>query len=285
MDEIKNETHKVPAPPPAAKRQGKIINKGYSISGASHIKKALKGFDGISGSPKEDIDFNNYTLRQRSRLAYMSMPLATSAINANRTNIVGIGLKLKSTIDAETLGLNPEQTAEWERKTENEFSIWAENKRACDATGVNDFYGIQQLIALSWQQSGDALVLRKYVKRTGLMPYGLRLHIIEADRCRTPMDSFFTDPYITTGKNKENGNMIYDGVEVDKSGMITAYHFASKYRYESSSEEVTWTRVPAFSEKTELPNVLHIMSSERPDQYRGVPYLAQVIEPLLQLNR
>jgi lambda family phage portal protein len=27
------------------------------------------------------------------------------------------------------------------------------------------------------------------------------------------------------------------------------------------------------------------MSSERPDQYRGVPYLAQVIEPLLQLNR
>ena len=27
------------------------------------------------------------------------------------------------------------------------------------------------------------------------------------------------------------------------------------------------------------------MDSERPDQYRGVPYLAQVIEPLLQLRR
>ncbi len=34
-----------------------------------------------------------------------------------------------------------------------------------------------------------------------------------------------------------------------------------------------------------LPNVLHIMASERPDQYRGVSYLAPVIEPLLQLRR
>lgn len=41
----------------------------------------------------------------------------------------------------------------------------------------------------------------------------------------------------------------------------------------------------AYGAKTGLPNILHIMDSERPDQYRGVPYLAQVIEPLLQLRR
>ena len=41
----------------------------------------------------------------------------------------------------------------------------------------------------------------------------------------------------------------------------------------------------AYGERTGLPNILHIMESERPDQYRGVSYLAQVIEPLLQLRR
>ena len=44
-------------------------------------------------------------------------------------------------------------------------------------------------------------------------------------------------------------------------------------------------RVQAYGERTGLPNILHVMESERPDQYRGVSYLAQVIEPLLQLRR
>lgn len=34
-----------------------------------------------------------------------------------------------------------------------------------------------------------------------------------------------------------------------------------------------------------LPQILHIMESERPDQYRGVPLIAPIIEPLLQLRR
>ncbi|RAZ94393.1 phage portal protein, partial [Klebsiella oxytoca] len=46
-----------------------------------------------------------------------------------------------------------------------------------------------------------------------------------------------------------------------------------------------WVRVVAYGEETGLPNVLHIMQAERPEQYRGVTYLAQVIEPLLQLRR
>jgi hypothetical protein len=44
-------------------------------------------------------------------------------------------------------------------------------------------------------------------------------------------------------------------------------------------------RVEAYGKQTGLPNILQIMESERPDQYRGVTYLAPVIEPLLQLRR
>ena len=82
--------------------------KGYSEAGASLTRRALKAFTPRSGSPREDIDWNNLTLRQRGRMLYMSSPVATSAINTNRTKVVGVGLTLKSSVAREVLGISPE---------------------------------------------------------------------------------------------------------------------------------------------------------------------------------
>ncbi len=256
-------------------------NKGYSEAGASRRKKSLKGFNARSGSPREDIDWNNYTLRQRGRMLSMSTPIAKSAITTNRTNVVGMGLQLKAKIDSQTLGMTPEQAAEWQRRTEAEFALWAENKRACDATGVNDFYSMQQLAFSSWLTSGDAFVVIKQYKPTPLMPYSLRLHIIEADRVRTPgkIGTMITDGVA------ENGNKIFDGVEVNSDGAIVAYYVANTYPGEVGGDPETFVRVEAYGKRTGLPNILQLMESERADQYRGVSYLAPVIEPLLQLRR
>lgn len=60
---------------------------GYSEAGASRIRRALRSFIPRSTAPSEDIDQNNYTLRQRGRMLYMSSPVATSAINTNRTKV------------------------------------------------------------------------------------------------------------------------------------------------------------------------------------------------------
>lgn len=257
-------------------------NKGYGEAGASHRKKALKGFTAQSGSPREDIDWNNYTLRQRGRMLYMSTPVARSAITTNRTNVIGMGLQLKSKIDHTALGMTPEAAADWQRHTEAEFALWATNKRACDATGVNDFYSIQQLAFASWLTSGDCFVAMKQYKPTLLMPYALRLHVIEADRVRTPGKN----GSICTDGKAENGNAIYDGVEIDENGAIVAYYVANTYPYEiHSGKAEEFVRVEAYGKKTGLPNIIQLMESERADQYRGVSYLAPVIEPLLQLRR
>lgn len=260
-----------------------LINKGYSEAGASHTRKALKGMKPNSGSPTEDIDENLLTLRQRSRMLYMGAPVATSAIRTNRTNVIGNGLQLKSTIDYVTLGMTQEQAEEWQRKTEAEFRLWASNKRNCDETGINDFYGLQQLALVSWLTSGDVLGLIKYAKSETMRPYGLRIHLIEADRCRCPIDS---GTFQSTASLKlNNGGYIYDGVEVDENGTIVAYHIANTYPHQFTGEKTGFVRVPAYGKETGLPMVLHIMDSERPEQYRGVPYLAHVMEPLLQLRR
>ena len=268
-----------------------VQNKGYGDAGASHTKRSLKAFQAVSGSPAEDIDSNNYTLRQRSRMLYMAAPIAAAALKRQRTNIVGAGLRLKPTIDRDTLGMTQEQAEVWQRQVQAEFNLWASRKQACDATGVNNFYGMQQLVALAWPMSGDVFALIKREDPTKLEPYSLRLHILEADRVRTPTGTDGSGakvtsllPGLTTAK-LDSGNIIHDGVEVNKDGKIVAYHIANNHPYSYGTEPTEFVRVKAYGEATGLPNVLHIMDTERPEQYRGVPYLAQAIEPLLQMRR
>lgn len=272
---------------PISARPARPTNKGYGDAGASYAKKALKGFIAASGSPREDIDAHNYTMRQRARMLYMAAPVATSAIKTNRTNVIGCGLQLKSRINRAKLGLTPEQAKEWQRKAEEEFELWAANKRNCDAIGVNNFYTAQQLALASCLVSGDLFVLLKHEEPTALNPYGLRFHMIEADRVSTPMamtagSSFFAN--MTQGETSE-GNRIYDGVEVNKNGRIEAYWIRNTYPFQQTADATEWKRVLATGAETGLPNVLQVMETERPEQYRGVSYLAQVIEPLLQMRR
>lgn len=279
------EAAKITKRPPRLKtKHGVVINSGYSEGGASYRKNALKGMLPNSRAPWEDIDNNNYTLRQRSRMLYMASPIAASAVKTNRTNVIGNGLKLKSTINRQVLAMTQEQADEWQKRTEAEFDLWAGKKNACDAIGMNDFYELQQLALTSWLTSGDVFALVKRYERTSMQPYSLRLHLIEADRVRTPIDKT-TGIILSTRGKAQNGNTIFDGVEVDQSGMVQAYYIANNYPYETTIEPTEFVRVPAYGVKSGLPNIFHIMESERPDQYRGVPYLAQVIEPVLQTNR
>ena len=274
---------------PFGRDDRQLLAKGYSDAGASYARRALKGFVAQSGSPQEDIDVNNYTLRQRARMLYMSAPIATSAIKTNRTNVIGRGLWLKSVINRETLGLTQESARAWQRRTEEEFRLWAADKRSCDALGISNFYASQGVAFAAQLLSGDVFVLLRHIKPTLQRPYGLRFQIIEADLVSTPMAAtgvYNAGMNFTRGTNPDNGNPIFDGVETDKdTGEIVAYYIASQYPYEWTGATTEWTRVEAYSQATGLPNILHIMDPERPQQYRGVTYLAQVIEPLLQVRR
>lgn len=263
---------------------------GYSDAGASMNRRSMKGFTARSSSPNEDINWNNYTLRQRGRMLYMSSPVARSSVQVNRTKVVGTGLTPKPSIDAEFLHMTPESAKEWQRKTEREFALWASKKENCDAIGMTNFAGLQQLTVTSWLTNGDvlALITRDWDANPMLNPYSLRIHMIEADRVSTPQAAKpIAGGMRTDGVNKVNGNRIYDGVEVDKRGKVVAYHVCTAYPNQMLREwdRVKWTRVRAYNKQTGLPNALLILDMERPDQYRGVTYLAPVIESLLNISR
>lgn len=260
---------------------------GYGDAGASHVKKALKAFIAQSGSPRDDIDMHNYTLRQRGRMLYMASPIATSAIRTTCTNVVGVGLTMKSRVNREVLGMTPEQAKAWQKATEAEWQLWSGKKQCCDATGVSNFDGLQQLALMSALMSGDCFALLPRVSTTPVSPYSLRVKLAEADLVSTP-DTAGAMPGVMTEATAANGNYIYDGVEVDKdTSAIVAYHFCNRYPFELTTigQPKKWTRVEAYGKLTGLPNVLHIMEPERAGQYRGVTFLAPIIEQLLQIRR
>lgn len=252
-----------------ARKKLEILNSGYSNYGASHIKKSMLGWLYGGGSHKEDIEENLPTLRLRSRDLYMGVPLATGALKTYRTNVVGMGLRLKSQLDYEYLGLTEEEAKALETKIEREFRLWAEST-ACDLERLDNFYELQQLAFLNYLMSGDVLALLPTTKRPQ-MPYDLRVQLVEADRLSNPFDSY--DPQIV------------GGVEKNEAGEVAAYWISTHHPLSWEASEINWTRVEAYGGKTGRRNVIHVMNRERIGQVRGVPLLAPVIEALKQLGR
>lgn len=264
------------APEKALKRIGarkriEIINSGYSNYGASTTKKSLIGWEYYGGSAREDINENLSILRQRSRDLYMGVPLATGAVKTMRTNVVGRGLKLKPTIDKKVLGITAEEAKTMEDQIAREWAVWAESKD-CDMARLDNFCELQQLAFTNWLLSGECLVVMP-VKERKKQPYDLRIQLIEADRLSSPN---YIDDY---------EKRIFDGVEMDEDGEVMAYHFSRHHPLSFDKQKIEWVKVDAYGKETGRKNVLHLMCRERIDQYRGIPFLAPVIESLKQLGR
>ena len=260
-----------------------IKNTGYSGSGASRKKNYARGWEYKGGSPVEDINKNLDTLRQRSRDLWMNSPVARAAISRIRTNAVGTGLKLQCTPNAEVLGITQDEASAWARRMEWEFTLWADS-RNCDALGLNTFGELQMLALLSWLQSGDCFALLP-MRENDETPYELCVHLIEADRVRSPSDSAGGGGNVTVPL--PNGNKLINGVEVDPGGRTVAYMVSRTHPLttEFTEDSGKFDRVPVRDPASGKLNILHMMVAERPEQRRGVPLLAPVIESLKQLTR
>ena len=287
MDILENVISKI-SPKTAYKREvyrqktriiREIRNSGYDEGGASHRKNSTKGWTARSESPQHDIDRNLNTLRQRSRNLYMTAPLATSALRSSRTNCVGAGLILKPVIDSKYLGLGQDESDKLKQQIVREWKIWAESK-FCDNARQNNFYELQQIAFLAWLMNGDALGLVRYDKEFDFQPYQLRIKLVESDKLCSP--GSVSEEYFHETKYKEN--RIVNGIEIDNNGAVVAYHICNSY-FSDEYANREWIRIEAFGKRTGNPNIIHVFDAERCEQYRGVPFLAPVIETLKQLTR
>ena len=205
-------------------------------------------------------------LRKLSRDAYRNQPLIVSAIDTKLYNVIGNGLQLQSTPNAEILGISAEEASAWAKKTEAEFALWADSVD-CDAERTKTFNETQWVAFASALLSGDLPFILPYIKRSS--PYSLTVKLFEADRLCNPNSA--PDTPQTAG-----------GITVDEHGAPKIYHFADKHP--GGLEMPTkWVDIPAFG-KNGRRNVYLLAKRVRPEQRRGVPILAPVLEQLKILD-
>ena len=257
----------------------KMAASYFGRHGASNTLNTMIGWLVGGGGAEDDIDVHGALLRKRARDLYAGGGLARSGPNTLTTNVVGWGIKPKPKIDSEFLNLSDDARDEWERNTLREFQLWAESSM-CDAERQQNFYGLQELAFLSMLVSGDCFGLFG-MKENKLTPYQTTIRILEADRIGTPESN--GESLVT---ELDGGGRIVDGVELDKEGAVVRYYIASRHPLaESNSTELEYTAIDAFGKDTGYPNILHIMTHERPEQRRGVPFVAACIEYLKQFDR
>lgn len=248
---------------------GAYSGAGGGYVGARRDRAATSAWNPAGGSPTTDIIPDLPALRSRSRDQLRNAPLAVGAINTNVGHVIGTGLSCAPAIQGELLGLTDDDAAEWNSRTGHRFKVWAASTD-CDIARACNFFGLQDLGYRTELSSGDAFFLTPLVRREGRVQ--LALQGIEADRICNP-------------DRKPDSDTLIDGVEIDRAtGEAIAVHVADRHPGEINTAGTKWTRV-AIRGGTGRRNVLHMMEHLRFGQYRGVPWIAPILEPLKQLNK
>lgn len=263
----------------------KTLASGYSHAGASLLKPVFKGWNWAGGAPDDDIVANLPIIRQRSRQLSMEAPIVAGLHNTLVTNIVGDGLRPEPTPDAEFLGMAPEDVKKWKASVLRLWETFAESPN-CDVYRRDNFYEMTRLVCRAQSESGDCFVTMPRFERRNA-PFMLKVQVVEADCVADPEGAERVE-------HEMLGNDIYGGVEVSEWGNVVGYWFYTghplairkrhHYNYNTASRP-RWIFIPAYGAETGLPNVLHLMQSERPGQRRGIPIIAPVIELVLTLDR
>jgi lambda family phage portal protein len=253
---------------------------GYGNYGANLTKNSLAGWLWRGGDADRDIGLSVQILRERSRDAFMGIPLASAAIETLDTNVIGEGLYPAPNVDGEALGMDETETADLNKELATKFGWWSDDPRECDFEAKHTFPTMQHIAFQSMLLSGDCPVLFPLKPRPNTM-FELRLRCLEADRIMNPAP---------IGEIAMAGLNIFNGVELNDDGELAAYHI-SKYHPLSIRQQLPMVasfqtfRVEPYGALSGRRNMVLIMRPERPEQRRGVPILAVCLEILKQLGR
>ena len=247
-----------------------IFNQGYAGAGGSTVSQALAGFNSWSGTATGDL-YTRRVLVSRSRQLAISQPMAAAVIDRMTGGIIGSGLKYMAPESSEFIEDGIYQSLA--KYITKRFKL-ASHLHEIDAQGLLNFYQMQELACRNWLLSGDVFFVR----------HDNSWRCIESDRVLTPYLMSELSQYTGIYYNPENGNRVVDGVEIDSFGKPIAYWILKDYLTTPLIESLDQIeRIPAY-DPDGFKLVLHLYKPVRPDQYRGIPILADIIESLHNLR-
>lgn len=221
------------------------------------------GWFGTGQSVNSILSASGDELRRRSRDAVRQNPLAEEVLDKYVSNAIGTGIR-------------PQFKHPDARMRVTLGDVWARFCDEADADGVQDFYGLQALAMRSAIEAGEVLGrFRPRLASDGLY-VPLQIQLLEGEMM--PLTETF--PAGVSPKALP-GNAVRCGVEFEPHGRRTAYHVYATHPGDSplfQSDGIMTRRVPA-------EQMLHLFKQLRPGQVRGIPWLANVLIRLRDLDK
>lgn len=237
---------------------------GYK--GGHRDRRATRNWHPGGGSADADLLPQLADLRGRSRDLARNLPVATGAIQTNKTHVIGEGLTLNAQCNRKVLGLSEEEATTWNETVEAEWQLFT---RTADFTRVQHLADLQAMLFGGVLESGDIFAIRRYRRDPG-DAYGTKVQVIEADMVCNPNFMADTDTLVA-------------GIEHTRQSVPVAIHVTDRHPGERWRPAVSWRRVPMrYNDGRQI--VLHLFDRQRSRQTRGIPYLAPVIEALKSLG-
>lgn len=244
---------------------------GIPWKGADFIGDALKTFLFSRGAADADLASNRDVLEYRSRALYQNAPFAGAAVDTKVINVVGSGLSCRPAPKSKLLGVAPEVVKDFTEMARSLFELWAASKD-CDAERDSNFYQMQELVMKTKAICGDCFALRCW-HSVPSSAFGICYKLLEGNRCRNPF-------------GKTDTQVLAMGVENDQNSAHVAYWFTKYPNFDVGGWDRFWesVRIPTY-DAFGIRNVVHVFKADRPNQRRGVPWLAPIIPMLKQQER
>lgn len=204
------------------------------------------------------------TLRSRSREIARRNGWANQALDRFASELIGTGIKPKSQHSSESTRKKLHRT-------------WLDWTDYADASGTQDFYGLQLQIARGVGEGGECFVRLRPRRDSDGFAVPLQMQVLEAEHCPVQMN-----------ERLPNGNIVRGGIEFDQIGARVAYwlhpEHPGEYFSGTRTEGNMPKRVPAFNPNG-TANVLHIFRPSRPGAVRGEPWLSRALIRLNDFDR
>ncbi len=221
---------------------------GHEITKSDRTRKVHSFFSGLLGSAdRHQTKWTAQKLRETCRMYDRQVSLFSGILDTASDNIVGANFDFIPKTGGKELDKLARAYITERMKAEN-----------CDATGVRDFTAMLKTSVRDLWVAGDEL----WVKRSD----GSVL-TFEADQIVSPDD-------------RSGDKRIVMGVELDKVNRAVAYHIKGrpgKGDYGMAKIDATATRIPA-------ANAIFAAYRKRPNQTRGVPFLASILSTFDRMN-
>lgn len=237
---------------PVSFAQGQSTYEGASIQSRRTYKWVVP-----TAGPNDAVIRELSILRARSRALVRNTDIGAAAIDTWVSNLVGTGINPRWNLGSEKLKLK--------QKLQDLWNAWVEE---ADYDGIQDFYGLQMLVAREMIEAGECFAILRFRPADSGLTVPLQIQVIEPDL----VDEAY-NILTETGEIKSS-------IEFDGEGRRVAYWIYQKHPAEFSLRNSSNQRV-----RFPADVVAHVYRPLRAGQIRGIPWFAPILIRLYELDQ